>query len=137
MSRRIARECALTALYQLDISMDDSLRVLHESSVALKEPYTAFFNHLTNGVQESLSRIDSVLSGYLKETWTLERLAIIDRTILRMATYELLDGEEPPGAILNEAVELAKTYSSMESSRYINGVLGSMVKELDAIRKRK
>ena len=135
MSRRKARECALKALYQLDISTDELTRVIEESGSMLVEPDTSFYSQLTKGVQENMASIDPLLGQYLKETWSLDRLAIIDRTILRMATYELVDSTEPPGAVLNEAVEIAKAYSSMEASRFINGVLGSMVGELDKIRK--
>lgn len=137
MSRRKARECSLTALYQLDISTDEDKRVIEESGASLKDIDKEFYAHITQGVYEDFSKIDSLLHGYLKETWTLDRLAIIDRTILRIAVYELLEGAEPPGVILNEAVEIAKTYSSMESSRFINGILASMVNELDKIRKSK
>ncbi len=83
-----------------------------------------------------MPRLDPVIQGYLKQDWTLSRLSPVDRAILRMAVCELLYEEEiPEGVSLNEAVELAKTFSTEESARFINGVLGSMVKNLDEVRR--
>ncbi|EGK14334.1 transcription antitermination factor NusB [Kroppenstedtia eburnea] len=140
MSRRTVREKALQTLYQNEINPDGADRSMKKEARSLHdeagEEASAFFLRLVRTVIRNMPRLDPVIQGYLKQDWTLSRLSPVDRSILRMAVCELLYEEEiPEGASLNEAVELAKTFSTEESARFINGVLGSMVKNLDEVRK--
>lgn len=127
MKRRTAREKALQALFQIDVSKADPEDAIeHVLDGALENKY---LTGLVHGVVEHLHRIDQILSELL-EKWTLERLATVDRNILRLSAYELLYLEEdvPPNVAIDEAVEIAKLYGDENSSRFINGVL-SKVKE--------
>ncbi|GGA39694.1 N utilization substance protein B [Kroppenstedtia guangzhouensis] len=140
MSRRLVREKALQTLYQNEINPDGADRSMKREARFLRdedgEEASAFFLRLVRTVIRNMPRLDPVIQGYLKQDWTLSRLSPVDRAILRMAVCELLYEEEiPEGVSLNEAVELAKTFSTEESARFINGVLGSMVKNLDEVRR--
>ena len=80
--------------------------------------------------------IDEVISGYLKG-WRMERLSRVDRQILRLAIYEMTCRDDvPPKAVINEAIEIAKRFGTEESGRFVNGVLGRMIGELDQVRER-
>lgn len=135
MSRRVARKKALQALYQFDLSGgEEGIRDLAED-VPVQE--RSFFWHLVRGTWEKRNLIDPVIKQHLKKGWTLARLAVVDRAILRMAVYELLfNSEIPYGVTLNEAVELAKTFGDENSGRFINGVLGAILENIETIRKR-
>jgi transcription antitermination protein NusB len=79
-----------------------------------------------NGVGARLDEIDGLIAAYAID-WTLDRMPVIDRTLLRMATFELLARPDvPTGVVISEAVELAKAYSTEESGRFVNGVLSSI-----------
>ncbi len=125
-SRREAREVALTVIYEADVRGEELAAPL-ERLVLAPEPYA---RTLVKGVEADLDSIDRRIGGCLHD-WTVERLPALDRTVLRIATYELRSCPEvPTSAILNEAVELASEYSTAESGRFVNGVLAS-VSELE------
>jgi N utilization substance protein B len=84
---------------------------------------------LVRGTKAHEAKIDEVISQYA-ENWELERMAVVDRNILRQSIYELLWGEAPPKVVINEALEIAKKFSTHESSRFINGILDRVHKEL-------
>ncbi|SMO40159.1 transcription antitermination factor NusB [Melghirimyces algeriensis] len=138
MSRRLVREKALQVLYQCEInplgkeaSVERTIRSLEKD---VQEESLSFFIRITDGVFKERDLIDSKIQQYLKEKWTIARLSYVDRSILRMAVYELLyEKEIPKGVTLNEAVELAKTYSAEESARFINGVLGNIARNLGEV----
>ena len=90
----------------------------------------AYAEAVLNGVLANLAEIDAKLSEFAVD-WTVERMPATDRNILRIAAYEMLFAEEKivPGVAINEAVEIAKLYGSEEAPRFINGVLGKMVRE--------
>ncbi|PTX53928.1 NusB antitermination factor [Melghirimyces profundicolus] len=140
MSRRLVREKALQTLYQNELNPAGGDRSVEAAARSLQketgEEEVSFFLRLTRGVLKEMPVLDPVIQRFLKKEWPLSRLSYIDRSILRLAVYELLfeDGI-PEGATLNEAVELAKTFSSEDSARFINGVLGSMVKNMEEVRK--
>lgn len=139
MSRRRARERVLQTLYQNEINPEGADRSVEGAAQSLRkevgEDASSFFLRLVREVVRNRSLVDPIIQRYLKQDWTLSRLSHVDRSILRMAVYELLYEQEiPEGASVNEAVELAKTFSTEESARFINGVLGNMVKNLDEIR---
>lgn len=118
-SRREARERALGLAYERDQRGVDADAVLGGLEVAA-DPYA---ERLVRGLDTHSDEIDALLSDYAKH-WTLERMPVIDRTVLRLATYELVyECDTPTGVILNEAVELAKLYSTKDSGRFVNGLL--------------
>lgn len=130
-SRRQAREAALAALYQIEHgrqSLDTALEGL-EAYQSLPDELRAFAERLARGVVHDRKRIDERIQAHLHD-WAVPRLATIDRNILRMACYELFEVEDvPPKVTLDEAIELAKTYSTAESGRFVNGVLGALLAE--------
>ena len=124
MKRRTAREKALQALFQIDVSnTEPSLAIEH---VLEGEPSDDYLKRLVLGVVEQKAEIDNLIIGNL-EKWTLDRLATVDRNLLRMAAFELKFCQEIPGnVILDEAIEIAKIYGDDQSSKFINGVLSKI-----------
>jgi N utilization substance protein B len=93
-----------------------------------------YVRSLVEGTAEHRELIDRLLPNYLKG-WKLERLSRVDRQILRLAVYELLIVQEvPPRVVVNEAIELAKHFGTEESGKFVNGVLGKMIQELDKLK---
>ena len=132
-NRRMARECALQCLYYAD-----SAKITDGQQVA---PYAADFQRelgenfsfcqdLVQGTTQHLPQIDELVSKYAKN-WTVGRMSVVDRSILRMAAYELVFSKEktPIPAVIDEAIELAKKYSTDNSSKFINGLLDQLKKE--------
>ncbi|MCJ7821922.1 MAG: transcription antitermination factor NusB [Armatimonadetes bacterium] len=133
-SRRISRELALRALFQTDIG-----RAGIEEAVASSDAqgrYSAetleFARELALGTANHRDRIDRLIGKYARD-WTMDRMANVDRNILRLAVFELLYLPDIPlGVTVDEAVELAKKYSTAESGKFVNGILGNLVRNLDA-----
>jgi len=120
-SRREARERALALLYEADSKGVDPRTVVAELPVA-PEP---FVSDLVDGVGHHAARIDALI-GELAREWALDRMPTVDRCLLRLAVYELLEHPDVPvGAVISEAVELAKRYSTGDSGRFVNGVLAA------------
>ncbi|MDD5259820.1 MAG: transcription antitermination factor NusB [bacterium] len=130
-SRRKAREIALQMIYSIDVSksdIKDSLNLYWEHNPDEHE-VVAFANMLSTGTMENLAKIDELITQYTKN-WNLKRMASVDRNILRVAIYELVFYKETPvNVVINEAVELAKKYSTNESGGFVNGILDK-VKEV-------
>ena len=132
-NRRLARECALQALYYADslkdMPQEDVLDYAADYRKELGE-YFPFCEELIKGALIHLKEIDAMVSSYAKN-WTIGRMSAVDRSILRMATYELVFSPEktPVPAIIDEAIELAKKYSTENSSKFINGLLDQLKKE--------
>jgi len=123
--RRRTREIALQVLYQLDISQGDAQEVLDLYWENFKPSPKAreFCQRLIEGVRQSQSQIDQLIEEN-SENWTLKRMAMVDRNILRLATFELLHCPDIPfKATLNEAIELAKKFGTDDSGAFINGIL--------------
>ncbi len=121
-SRRHARELALQALYGSEIGKRPPDEMLTDAS-----EYRAFVRDLVQGTLENADESDAIIAPLL-EGWTLERLPTIDRIVLRMSVFELYHRKEtPPPVVLNEAVELAKKFSTEDSGRYVNGVLARVL----------
>ncbi|MCZ6596559.1 MAG: transcription antitermination factor NusB [Planctomycetota bacterium] len=123
--RTRSRELALQFLYMLDLRgpdfLDEAEAYLRgeESEQATRE----FALHLVRGTAEHLDEINDMIQQ-VAQNWDIERMAVIDRNVLRMATYELLHCPDiPPKVSLNEAIELGKRYSTQNSGGFINGVL--------------
>lgn len=128
MSRREAREQALKVLYSVVVGArepSDALReVVGEDSDGEQR---AFVKELTLGTLEYAEQADRIVSPLL-EGWALERLPTIDRLLLEMATFEIVcRPETPPAVAINEAVALAKRFSTEDSGRFVNGVLSAVV----------
>ncbi|SHE45563.1 NusB antitermination factor [Seinonella peptonophila] len=130
MNRRLARESVLTTLYQLEFQPDEQSQIIHRQRTKLDRKTFLFYQQIVNGIQQHLNEIDQVIGKCLKSGWSIDRIASIDRAILRIAFYELLYEQETPiKVVINEAVEIAKSYSGDEASRFINGCLGKWVRE--------
>lgn len=120
MKRREAREKALQTLFQLE---NTELTIQEAMEHVIEEQADDFYEKLVSGTVQHQQEIDSALAEKL-ENWSLERLAKIERTILRLATYELMfTPETPKSVVLNEAIELSKTFGDEKSSKFVNGVL--------------
>ena len=134
--RHRAREAAVQMLYQWEVgrcSLDEVLSTfwMHDDSQAttLSDDHRAFAQKLAAGVVDTVGSLDPVI-GEATEHWRIERMNVMDRLILRLAVYEFLhEADTPARVIINEALELARTFSNDDSVRFINGVL-------DAIRRR-
>lgn len=125
MKRRTAREKALQALFQIDLSQTDKNEAIHH--VLEGEKPDVYLSKLVNGVLDNQVSIDEYIKKYL-ENWTIDRIANVDRNILRLSVYELIYGEEeiPPNVVIDEAVEIAKIFGDEKSSKFINGVLSKI-----------
>lgn len=120
-SRREARERALELLYEAYAKGGDVSSVLVGLALA-PDPYA---ESLVRGVESRADEIDVLISAHAKG-WTIERMPVMDRTLLRMAVFELLgEPDVPVAVVISEAVELAKRYSTEDSGRFINGVLSA------------
>lgn len=124
--RTQARECALQILYQYEMNpgaIDVCIRSFWDQNVEQIDEVKEFAVDLVKGTLRFLPDIDEVIQKYA-ENWQLARMAVIDRNILRFATYELLFAADiPPKVTINEAVNIAKKFSQEESGKFVNGVL--------------
>jgi N utilization substance protein B len=130
--RRRSRESALQVLYLWDMTEQDARKgLVHlREHFSLKEESDPFLDLIVQGVLSHCTEIDRMIEQY-SEHWRLGRMAPIDRTILRIAIFELLYCEEiPPKVTLNEAVDLGKQFGSEESGSFINGILDRILKEV-------
>jgi N utilization substance protein B len=129
--RHRARIAVLQALYEIDCTGHDPIEVLQHrlEDAELPDAGVLFAQELARGVQSNRERLDGLIARYAPE-WPVDQIAIIDRNVLRIAIYEILIGIGTPVKVaINEAVELAKTFGSDSSSRFVNGVLGTLVAE--------
>ena len=125
-SRRESRERALSLLYEAEVKELTPAALLEELPLRA-EPFVA---DLVLGVGTHGRRIDELIGRHAID-WTLERMPAVDRNLLRLAVYELLERPDVPmAAVISEAVELAKTYSTDESGRFVNGVLAAVASEV-------
>lgn len=135
--RRLSRELALKVLFQIDLvntNMEEALKYNFESNELSKE-VKEFTIVLVRGVISNLAEIDKEIKSYTNN-WSLERITNIDRNILRIAIYEILYINNIPKSVsINEAVELAKKYSTKNSFSFVNGVLGK-INKIDKILKK-
>jgi len=127
-ARRKARVLALQALYEID-SVGHGVEAVVTRLLAeggLSEENAAFARELVSGVIQNKEKIDLNIKNFAP-AWPIEQIPLVDRNILRLAIFEiLLDNKVPIKVAINEAVELAKTFGSDNSSRFVNGVLGSV-----------
>lgn len=129
LPRHEARRRALEVLYEADVRRRDITDTLSRTTRDPKAaPLDDFARRLIGGVAERCEEIDGVIASHA-HGWTVSRMPIIDRNILRLGVYELLDASDtPPAVVIDEAVELAKEMSTEDSPRYINGVLSAVLR---------
>jgi len=129
--RTLSREIALKILYACDITKDsitECSKVFWENSDKRDETVKKYSEILITGFGSNKEKIDEVISKYAKN-WKLNRMATVDRNILRIAAYELLFSEEvPPKVAINEAIEMAKKFGDNDSSKFVNGLLDKINK---------
>ena len=129
--RRQVRITALQALYEIDSVQHAPGSVLQRyiRKAHLPAEGEAFLLKLVHGVLQHKDKLDGLIATYAPE-WPIDQMAVIDRNILRIALFEFfIEGSTPPKVAINEAVELAKRFGSDSSSRFVNGVLGTMLSE--------
>lgn len=126
MKRRTAREYALQILFPIDINFKQPTEAIQDFLES--DDIDPFLFRLVDGVITHLEKIDSIISDHL-ENWTFDRIATVEKTILRIATYEMNYEEDiPPEVSVSEAIEIAKKFGDEKSSKFINGVLSKMIK---------
>lgn len=126
-SRRESRERAMSLLYEAEARGCHPLGAVLEVLVAEAQPFAA---EVVAGVSEHQEEIDDLIVRFARG-WTLVRMPALDRTLLRMGAYELAYRPDvPTGAVISEAVELAKRFSTDDSGRFVNGVLGQIAAEV-------
>lgn len=140
MKRRLARKIAVSSLYQMEmngVSGDEAVDMVMEEARADNETgldigeldaIDAFTRELVGGVHGRKEELDRELAAFLTG-WQVDRLSRVDRQILRLAVYEMTYRNVPPKVVVNEAIELAKHYGLEESGKFVNGVLGRMIRE--------
>ena len=135
-SRHRGREAAVQMLYQWEVgkaSMDEVRKTFWvgpASEDTLPEEHRAFATGLADGVAARIADIDPII-GEAAEHWRIERMNVMDRLILRLAVYEFLhEPETPAKVIINEALELARTFSNDDAVRFINGILDAIRRKL-------
>ena len=127
--RHRARMAVLQALYEIDCTGHTPVLVIEQrlQEADLPEAGELFARELVQGVREAQERLDELIGRYAPD-WPVDQIAIIDRNVLRISMYEILMCDDTPTKVaINEAVELAKRFGSDSSSRFVNGVLGSLV----------
>ncbi|WP_430791364.1 transcription antitermination factor NusB [Virgibacillus flavescens] len=125
MKRHAAREKAFQILFQLDLNETDTDEALMNSTD--DEKIDAFLAKLVHGVVEQKEQVDEFITKHL-ENWTIQRIASVEKTILRLAVYEIKYLEDiPVNVSINEAVELANKYGDEKSGKFVNGVLSKII----------
>lgn len=136
MSRKTAREVAMKMAFAQLLGGEDTYEVVLEQSGIHQKPTTedqAYAEQIVSGVAEHMERIDALIAS-CAIGWKISRMAKVDLCVLRIAIFELLYSEDVPCSVaINEAVELAKLFGGERSSAYINGILGTLVKQLNIV----
>jgi transcription antitermination protein NusB len=127
-ARHKARELALQVLYEIDSVKHTAAEALQHilARIEVSEETGQFANELVEGVLQNKEQLDQNIRDFAP-AWPLDQISLVDRNVLRLAIFEiLLENKTPVKVAINEAVELAKTFGSNNSSRFVNGVLGSV-----------
>lgn len=129
MKRRTAREKALQSLFQIDVSDIEPNEAMQHALDGQESD--AFFEQLVYGVLENKEKIDEMIKRHLV-IWKLDRLANVDRAILRLSAYEMIFLDDiPVNVSMNEAIELAKQFGDDKSAKFVNGVLSNIKSDLE------
>ncbi len=129
--RSQARESALKSLYQIEVGKSVPEHAITENTTTSNFPKESseFCAFLVKGILEHREQLDEIITRYA-HNWDLTRMAVIDKNILRIGAYELLFVRDiPPKVSINEAVELAKRYGDLESTKFVNGILDSIFRK--------
>ncbi|HVF28230.1 MAG TPA: transcription antitermination factor NusB [Pyrinomonadaceae bacterium] len=135
-SRRKARECALQMLFAADVmgtlGADELVRAYWDElgEAEMDEPARAFATRLATGVLAHLPELDDRIRSRA-EHWRIPRMAIVDRNVLRLSVYEFLYEPTPRTVAINEALEIARRFSTYEATQFINGILDAVKRDLD------
>jgi transcription antitermination protein NusB len=134
-TRRKARECSLQMLFAADVAKNPSNVLTKLFWDELGEPDTdeatrEFANNLVVGVLKNIDKIDENIR-IRAEHWRISRMAIVDRNVLRLAVYEFLFENTPNTVVINEALEIARRYSTFEATQFINGILDAIKNDLE------
>ncbi|HEX3359988.1 MAG TPA: transcription antitermination factor NusB [Solirubrobacterales bacterium] len=121
MRRSDQRRDAVFASYQRDVTGRPLAELVADSKPMTKE--------LAEGVEDAREDLDETISEHLRSGWTVDRLAPLDLNVIRVALFEIEEGETPPEVAINEAVEIAKEYCGADAPSFINGVLGAILRE--------
>ncbi len=121
MRRSDQRRDAVFASYQRDVTGRPLAELVADSKPLTRE--------LAEGVEDAREDLDETISEHLRSGWTVDRLAPLDLNVLRVALFEIEEGETPPEVAINEAVEIAKEYCGADAPSFINGVLGAILRE--------
>lgn len=130
-NRHLSRIIVMQSLFEWDFRQDaDIYEIVQRNIVAFQEECDQkYIQQTLKGIIDNLNEIDKIVAAAAPE-WPIEQIATIDKSILRVAVYELLFNiDVPPKVVINEAVELGKIYGSESSSKFINGVLGTLFKQ--------
>jgi len=132
VSRRLAREKALQMLFQMDVgqnSLEMAKLTLEETTLSPLDK--SFALQLVEGTRNALGELDAYIKKHSAE-WDIERLANVDKNVIRMALYEMKYLADIPFSVsINEAIELAKSFGSEDSGKFVNGILDNIQKETD------
>jgi N utilization substance protein B len=136
--RTLAREAALQMLYQAEFLKGDSMQTMimdfWESNSEMDQMSRDFAEKIVYGVTKHLDVLDELITRYA-QNWNLSRMAIVDRNVLRLATFELLHCDDiPPKVTINEAVNLAKRFSQNDSGKFVNGILDRVVHSEESLK---
>lgn len=129
--RHLGRELALTWLYQIDIGkleLDTAMNAVPDALAEVDTEGQEFAELLTRGVWDHLQHIDEIIARFATG-WSLTRMAVVERNILRLALYEINKCEDTPDRVtINEAIEIAKRYGDADSGKFVNGILGAYMR---------
>ena len=132
MSRRSrAREVVLQILYEDDLNPDRNMAVSDAfltRRLRHDRPLVEFAQSLLSGVRRNRGELDQLL-GERAENWSVQRMAVIDRNILRLGAFEMIYTDTPERVVINEALELAKRYGARQSSQFVNGILDRLLRD--------
>ena len=133
-ARTVSREHALKILYAMDIRDEGSKECISDYFENHPEEDKEIYNFavtIASDVSKHMKAIDKTITKYASN-WTMKRMAVIDRNVLRLSTYELLyDDTIPPKVSINEGIELAKKFGDQNSGKFVNGILDRIKKEID------
>lgn len=134
MNRHLARTLAMQTLYEWDFQPDKSIQDLLEINIKAinhSDDDSSFLKDLITGVISHKDQIDTLITQAAPE-WPMDQISVVDKSILRLAVFELLFSKEVPAKVaINEAVELAKTFGGDNTSKFVNGVLGTVYRKSD------
>jgi N utilization substance protein B len=134
-TRHKARECALQMLFAFDMAGGDAVTLTHNywnelGDTSIDDKTRDFANKLVCGTLEKIETIDDVIRTRA-EHWRIERMAIVDRNVLRLAVYEFLHHDTPDNVAITEALEVTRRFSSFEATQFINGILDGIKQDIE------